>query len=148
MSPLSHGREMIPESLPHVLSLLYFVFGDGKVGNLHFEPEEGKMEIEFTYSSKSGGCDVFVGLVRKEGQPRDFHFGFNDRIVSRILDRENYDIHFAYENKKIRITDPLELSVRNFMGAVRENREPLIGCQHIMNNMSLVREIYNSYQAR
>jgi len=41
--------------------------------------------------------------------------------------------------------DPLELSVQDFIEAVREQREPLIGYSHILNNMSLLRKIYDSY---
>ena len=146
MSPLSRGREMIPESLPHALSMLYSVFGDGEIVDLLFQFHQGEMVVKFRYQSETNDCDVFINLVRKAQQPRDFCFGFNDRIVHRILDLVNYDIYFGYEDKKIKIIDPLELSVRDFIEAVRVKREPLIGCPHIMSNMSLLKEIYNSYQ--
>jgi len=143
MSPLSRGREMIPESIPHALSMLYWVFGDGEIGGLHIEPHEGKMIMRFTYLSKTGDCDVFINLARREQQPRDFRFGFNDRIVRRILDFGNYDIYFSYEGRRIKIIDPLELSVQDFIKAVKEGREPLIGYPHIMSNMSLLKAIYD-----
>ena len=42
------------------------------------------------------------------------------------------------------IKDPLDLSVQNFIRAVKENWEPLIGKAHIMNNMSLLKKIYDA----
>jgi predicted dehydrogenase len=144
MSPLSRGREMIPESLPHALSMLYSVFGDGEIVDLLFQFHEGEMVVKFRYQSETNDCDVFINLVRKVQQPRDFCFGFNDRIVHRILDFVNYDIYFGYENKKIKIIDPLELSVRDFIEAVRGQREPLIAYRHIMSTMSLLKGIYDN----
>jgi hypothetical protein len=144
MSPLSRGRDMIPESVPHALSMLYCVFGDGEIGGLHIEPHEGRMIVRFKYLSKTSDCDVFINLVRREQQPRDFCFGFNDRIVRRILELENYDIYFSYEGRRVKIIDPLELSVQDFIEAVTEGREPLIGYLHIMSNMSLLKAIYDS----
>jgi hypothetical protein len=42
------------------------------------------------------------------------------------------------------IKDPLELSVQDFISAVREKRNPLIGKAHIMNNMSLLKKVYDA----
>lgn len=145
LSPLSFGKEMIPESVPHALSMLYVVLGDGEIADLCFEPDAEKMIIGFRYLSKTNDCDVLINLVRKEQQPRGFCFGFNDRIVHRILDFKKYEIYFSYKDKKKKIMDPLELSVQDFIEAVREQREPLIGYSHILNNMSLLRKIYDSY---
>lgn len=148
MFPFSLGKEMIPESVPHALSILYCVFGAGEIGGLDFaEPEDEMMVIRFRYVSEANECEITIRLMRQEEQPRDFSFGFNDRIVSRVLNLENYDIYFAYENQKIRVIDPLDLSVQDFMAAVREKREPLIGYSHIVSTTSLVRELYNAYPA-
>jgi predicted dehydrogenase len=143
MSPLSRGREMIPESLPHALSVLYSVFGDGEIADLLFQVNKEKTVVKFQYQCQTNDCDVFINLVRKVQQPRDFCFGFNHRIVHRILDLGNYDIYFSYEDKKIKIIDPLELSVRDFIEAVGGQREPLIGYRHIMSTMSLLKGIYD-----
>jgi len=146
MSPVSFEKEMIPESVPHAFSMLYFVFGGGEILNLDFEePGKESMVIRFRYASEANECEATIRLLRKEKQPRDFSFGFNDRIVSRVLNTENYDIYFTYEDQKIRIIDPLDLSVQDFMRAVREKREPLIGYSHIVNNTSLVKELYDAY---
>ena len=148
MSPYSPGREMIPESVPHPLSLLYCSLGEGDIREVGVEsPGEREMLLRFQYVSKTGACDVTLTLVSQKEQPRDFRFGFNDKIVRRRIDLKNYDICLHYEGKDIKIVDPLALSVKNFIEAVREKREPLIGSSHILNTINLLKKIDEGYEA-
>ena len=147
MSPFSPGKAMIPESLPHPLSLLYCFLGPGKIEDVSFESRgEGEMDIRFTYLFETNACDVAVRLVHQKTPPREFSFGFNNKIVVRSLDLENYEIYFNYKDKKLMIRDPLELSVKNFMEAVEKKVEPLVGTRHIIHNMSLLKEIDDSFR--
>ncbi|HMK51952.1 MAG TPA: Gfo/Idh/MocA family oxidoreductase [Thermodesulfobacteriota bacterium] len=147
MSPFSPGKAMIPESLPHPLSLLYCLLRPGKIGDVSFESRgEGEMDIRFTYLFETKACDVAVRLVHQKTPPRKFSFGFNDKIVVRNLDLQNYEIYFNYKDKKLMILDPLELSVKNFMEAVEKKIEPLVGTRHIIHNMSLLKEINDSFR--
>lgn len=146
LSPFSVGKEMIPDSVPHALSLLYHLLGAGEIENLNFESkEEREMSIPFTYSFGIQECNVLIKLKFQESQPRDFSFGFNGKTVVRSIEGENYDIYFNDENKKVKIVDPLELSVKNFMEAVERKIEPLIGYSHILNTLSLLKKIYDGY---
>jgi hypothetical protein len=146
MSPFSPGEVMIPEAVPHPLSILYSQLGAGEIENLNFESDgEGKLSIRFTYLFGIRACDVFIKLVHQKTPPREFSFGFNDKIVSRSLDLENYEIYFNYGDKKLRIVDPLELSVKNFMEAIEKKIEPFIGPPHILHNMSLLKKIYDRF---
>jgi predicted dehydrogenase len=145
MSPFSPGKAMIPESLPHPLSLLYCLLGAGKIEDASFEARgEGEMDIRFTYLFGAKACDVAVRLMHQKTPPREFSFGFNGKIVVRSLGLQNYEIYFNYGDRKLRIRDPLELSVRNFMEAVEKKIEPLIGARHIIHNMFLLKEIDDS----
>jgi hypothetical protein len=146
LSPSSSGKEMIPESVPHALSLVYHVFGDGEIKDLNFELNgEREITIQFAYVFGMNECDVLIKMLSQESQPRDFSFGFNGKMVLRSLDFENYHIYFNYENKKLKIADPLDLSVKNFIKAVEKKEGPLIGYHHILNNMSLLKKIYDGY---
>ncbi len=146
MSPFSPGKVMIPESVPHPLSILYCQLGAGEIENLNFESEgEGEMSIRFTYLFGTRACDVFIRLAHQKTPPREFSFGFNDKIVFRSLDLKNYEIYFNYGSKKLRIGDPLEFSVKNFMEAVEKKTEPFVGPPHIFHNMSLLKEIYDGF---
>jgi hypothetical protein len=147
MAPPLPGREMIPESVPHALSLLYCLLGVGEIEDLNFESNrEREMSIRFLYWFGTWNCNVFIKLIFQESPPRDFSYGLNDKIVFRSLDLENYQIYFNYEDKKNRIVDPIELSVKNFMEAVEKKTEPFIGYLHILHNVSLLREINDGYR--
>ncbi len=149
MSPFSPGRVMIPESVPHPLSLLYCRLGAGKIEKLNFEAEgEGELNIRFTYLFETRACDVLIKLVHQKTPPRDFSFGFNEKIVARSLDLNHYEIFFNYDDKKLKIMDPLELSVMNFLDAVQKKTEPLIGYPHILHNTSLLKEIDDGFGER
>ncbi len=147
MAPPLPGRKMISESVPHALSLLYCLLGDGEIEDLNFESGgEREMDIRFTYRFGTQVCDVFIQLVYQEIPPRDFTFGLNDKIVFRSLDPENYQIFFHYGDEKLRIMDPLELSVKNFLEAVEKKIEPLIGYPHILHNMSLLKKMDDGFE--
>jgi hypothetical protein len=143
LSPACAGKEMILESVPHALSILYFIFGSGKISDSSTQRSAGKTILRFRYRSEHHDCKVTIQLAREKSQPRSFKFGFNDKIVNRVVDFENYDIYFAYGNKDIKITDPLELSVKDFIASVERQREPLIGKSHIVATTRLLKIIYN-----
>jgi hypothetical protein len=146
MSPFEPGKTMIPESVPHPLSILYCRLGAGEIQDLNFESDgEGQMSIRFTYLFGTRACEVLIRLVHQPTPPREFAFGFNDKIVVRSLDFKNYEIYFNYGNKKLKIMDPLELSVKNFMEAVKKQMDPLIGYHHILHSTSLLKEIYDGF---
>ena len=146
MSPPFPGREMIPESVPHALSLLYCLLGVGEIEDLSFESDgERGMGIKFSYLFDTRSCEVSIHLTSRETPPRDFSFGLNGRIVSRSLGLENYEVYFHYDEKKMKIPDPLELSVKNFLGALEKETEPFIGYLHILHNMSLLKQIDDGF---
>jgi len=101
------------------------------------------MRITFTYGSGKGDWDVTLTLASQKTQPRDFQFGFNGRIVSRRINARNYEISFRYGTKDVNIVDPLDLSVRNFIEAVRDRANPVVGASHILNNTVLLKQIYD-----
>jgi hypothetical protein len=143
LSPMVSGKEMILESVPHALSILYTVFSDGEIGNLSIKAYKEKIITQFHYIFPTGYCEVMIELVRTILPPRSFSYGFNGKIIHRVLDLDTYDISFKYSDKILMIKDPLELSVQDFILAVREKREPIIGRAHIMSNMVLLKIIYD-----
>lgn len=146
MSPPFAGRAMIPESVPHALSLLYCLLGIGEIKGLNFDSDGKKeMSIKFSYLFETQACEVIIQLMFQDIQPRDLSFGLNDKIVSRSLGSEDYEIYFNYGDKKLRIVDPLARSVQNFLEAVEKRTEPFIGVLHILHNMSLLKEIDDGY---
>jgi hypothetical protein len=144
LSPVVSGKQMILESVPHALSILYTVLGDGQIGNLSIRGYKEKIITTFHYIFTTGYCEVMIELVRTILPPRSFSYGFNGKIIHRVLDLDTYDIFFEYLDNILMIKDPLELSVQDFISAVREKRKPLIGKAHIMSNMGLLKKIYDA----
>ena len=143
LSPVCSGKEMILDSVPHALSLLYAVIGTGKISGLEIENRAAKKAIRFNYIVSGHKLDVFIEMKRQEHQPRSFQYGFNEKIINRVVDPEHYDIYFQYQDRRIKIEDPLELSVRDFISAVSTQREPVIGKAHIVATTNLLNKIYH-----
>jgi hypothetical protein len=142
LSPLCTGKDMIPDSMPHSLSMLYSICGDGDVSNPDIKSTNGDMTIKFNYTAKSAICEVTAKLVQEKSQPRTLSFGFDGKIANRIIDMQSYEIYLFHDDKRLHIPDPLELSVQNFLSALESNHEPLIDKTHIIHTSSLLKKIY------
>lgn len=143
LSPICTGKEMILESVPHALSILYCICGSGTLSAIRVEhPHEEHLTIHAHYRSQHTHIAVEIELIRNAFPPREFAYGFNDRLIKRSLDLDTYDIFFNHAQTIRRIVDPLELSVQDFMAAVRDQREPLIGKQHIISTTLLLKQLY------
>jgi hypothetical protein len=145
LSPLSEGRAMIPDSVPHALSLLFNAAGSGIVEDLSLERGNDTLIVRFTYLTEYTRCAALIEMVRETEQPRTFSFGFNGCVVRRHIDPKTYILHLTYGDKILKIADPLGLSVRDFVESIRTRREPVIGRRHITHTVSMLRQIYAEY---
>jgi predicted dehydrogenase len=145
LSPLSAGADMIPDSVPHGLSLLHAVLGAGTVHELSFERGDGSLGIAFTYASSFSDCEVSMKLVGEAMQPRTFSFGFNGHVAERLIDMASYEISLAHGDRQAPIPDPLNLSVMDFVDARATGLHPVIGSDHIIATTLNLKQIYNAY---
>jgi hypothetical protein len=145
LSPLSSGGEMIPDSVPHGLSLLYCALGSGSMEEITFQGGDDTLTIRFNYLAGQTQCAVMIEMVREVEQPRTFSFGFNGLIARRNIDLGTYTLHLTYKDKILKIADPLGLSVRDFVIAARTGGEPLLGRRHIIHTAKMLRQIYAEY---
>jgi hypothetical protein len=145
LSPICTGKEMIVESVPHALSILHCICGSGTLSNLDVHAlHEEHLTIHCAYRSHNTRLTVQIELIRNALPPRELVFGFNDMLVKRTLNLDNYDIFFNHSNRIRKIVDPLDLSVQDFMAAVRDKREPLIGKSHIISTTLQLKQLYTS----
>ena len=143
LSPVCTGKEMILEALPHALSILYTVCGTGTLDTIKVEhPHKEHLTLQAVYRSPNAEITVEIEMIRNEHPPRELAFGFNGLLVTRTIEIDTYDIFFNYGKKVRKIVDPLMLSVKDFMGAVRDKREPLIGKPHIIDTTLLLKKAY------
>jgi len=146
LSPICTGKEMLLESVPHALSILHAICGMGTLDKVSlYHPHEEHLTIHTDYRSSHTCITVEIELIRNEYPPRELAFGFNDLLVTRSIDLETYDIFFNHAKRIRKIVDPLKLSVQNFMAAVSDKREPLIGKPHIISTTLLLKQLYAAY---
>jgi predicted dehydrogenase len=145
LSPLSTGREMIPDSMPHALSLLYSVLGPGRLENITLTPVNDHLTVRFVYITEASRCCVEVLLSRALHQPRPFAFGFNGACARRIIDMDSYRITFTYSGRNIEVEDPLQLSVRDFLSACRHRTRPHIEHAHILETTRMLQQVYTCW---
>ncbi len=145
LSPMCSGREMIPDSVPHALSMLHTALGEGVVEDVEIRAENDSMDISFAYRWSEGVCRASVNLVTEKKQPRTFSFGFGGRVAHRTIDMATYGISLSYEGKVLPIPDPLRLSVGDFVSAIEDRRAPSVGEAHITATTRLLRNIYDAY---
>ena len=145
LAPLSTGRDMIPDAMPHALSMLYSVLGPGMLEQLKLEPGPDRLHISFFYITAASRCRVAATLVHEICQPRSFAFGFNGNIARRTIDMATYGIAFTCEDRRCEAEDPLQLSVRDFLHACRNNVAPSIGSAHIVDTMQMLQQVYAAW---
>ncbi len=145
LAPLSRGRDMIPDSMPHALSILYTVLGQGSLEQIELQPASDLLQVSFTYVTTHGRCLVTADLVHETRQPRSFAFGFNGSIAQRIIDMATYRIAFTCGDQSCEADDPLQLCVRDFLHACSGGVAPQIGRAHIVDTMKMLQQVYISW---
>jgi len=145
LAPLSTGRDMIPDSIPHALSMLYSVLGPGTLEQLTLVPGHDRLRVSFFYATVAGRCQVSADLVHETCQPRSFAFGFNGNIARRTIDMATYRIAFTCGDRRCEVEDPLQLSMRDFLYACRHAAAPRIGRSHIVDTMQMLQQVYAAW---
>ena len=145
LAPLSRGRNMIPDSMPHALSMLYSVLGPGSLEHIELLPESDSLQVFCTYVTDYGKCRVTAELVHETSQPRSFAFGFNGSIARRSIDMETYQIAFTAGDQTFNTDDPLQLCVRDFLHACTHGVAPQIGSEHILSTMNMLQQRYAAW---
>ncbi len=136
-------EDMIPDSMPHVLSLLYTALGPGKIRDVTAGAMGRSWIVEFCYQLEDREIAVRVELSPYETQPRPMSFGFDGKMASREIRMPGYLIYFSNGERVIPIEDPLKLSVADFIDAVINNREPVAGRKMIIHNHQSLKELFN-----
>lgn len=144
LSPGVSGPAMIPDSLPHALSLLYDTLGNGEIKGLTFKRQGEAHIIEYTYATDQTRCAATITLVREPTQPRTLTFGFDGRIAARAIDPATYAMSLTCRGKSLAIPDPLELSVKDFIESLAGKHVPRIGVDHIARTTMLLQQVHDA----
>ena len=104
LAPQSQGSTMIIDAVPHLLSMLYSLVGNGKINNIesnyHAADENQDLQIEFDYLHALGDTRVSISLISSNTTPKPAAYAINDLRVDRHVELPNYLISLhADENQ-------------------------------------------------
>lgn len=116
--------EMIMECAPHANSLL-LALGCSGIENVSVafrRPADNRaalLDVQFECRSpKNGRVDVHYHFEQCANQPRPAAYAVNNRWVRRRIASPGYQIFFCHDGREMRVVDPVERSVRDFVGEV------------------------------
>ncbi len=122
LSPQSTGKDMIIDAVPHALSMLYALFGAGRIQDVRCDSPSNDpdrdLQIVFDYLHATGDCTVSLGLNSTDAQPKPAAYAINQQRVDRHVELPDYLISLRSSDKQVPIVDPLMCSVKNFLGSI------------------------------
>ena len=140
LSPQSIKGEMIIDTVPHILSMLYSILGTGKIQNIKSDDITDsaiqKVIIEFDYLHAFGDTQVAINLTPSDAIPKPAAYAINNNRVDRHVEMPNYLISLCSPEKKLPVMDPLVCSIKNFISSIysktKSDEVALIdGMQHL-----------------
>jgi predicted dehydrogenase len=131
LSPASGGRQMLVDSAPHLLSMLYALAGPGEIGqiradyeDLPLDDERSTMQLSFIYRHAQGVTEVEFGLSRCAEAPRPAGYSVNGFGVQRHIELPGYLLSFSANGDSVPVPDPLAAAVADFIASLRSGRKP------------------------
>lgn len=96
LAPGEDGIEMIPNALPHVLSMLFALApAGGCAERIEFERlRRGRLTVGFHYRHESGCTEVRAHFVQVPRQPRPAGYAINGCTVVRRIELPSYRMYF------------------------------------------------------
>jgi predicted dehydrogenase len=129
LSPLARGARMLPDALPHALSLLQALAParEAEVEGMRFssrDPEAAEIQVGFDYVTRARRIAVELALVHQAEQPRDAWYALDGRMARRRIRPGDYALFLASDGAEVPLEDPLGALVRHFL---RELERALAG---------------------
>jgi len=117
LGPVSTGKQMVVDAMPHVLSMVHALTGIGSVKHVTQKIEAGeRFKIIFDYLHGGGRLEVHVTLVQSPKSPRPAGYALNSSLVWRTIRMKDYQMFFSVNSgARIRVNDPLKKLVGRFL---------------------------------
>lgn len=146
LSPTSGGRQMLVDSAPHLLSMLYALAGPGEIGQIRGEyrdlPEYGArsaMQLSFIYRHAQGATEVELSLSRCAQSPRPAGYSVNGFGVQRHIELPGYLLSFSANGESVPVPDPLAAAVADFVRSLESGHAP--DRTHIVDGMMQLQQL-------
>ncbi len=127
LSPIRPGLNMILDAAPHPLSMLQELVGYGAVSapRLRFldpdQRDQRRLELDFEYWHGTGTTAVHFKTAVCAEAPRPASYAINGYRVEREIALPEYQVSFAGDGRRLRVEDPLQLLVADFLDKVKTN---------------------------
>ena len=151
LSPMVAGRPMIPDAMPHALSLLQSL-ADGpepRIEGLRFSTgalDAPAITIAFRYAAGDRAVDASIDLVQEKAQPREAGYAVNGHWARRLIRMEDYAMFFASGARVVDVPDPLALLVGDFVTALKEGPGKASAAREIADRARLLDEIAVAFE--
>ena len=146
LSPTSGGRQMLVDSAPHLLSMLYALAGPGEIGQIRGEyrdlPEYGArsaMQLSFIYRHAQGVIEAELSLSRCVQPPRPAGYSVNGFGAHRHIELPGYLLSFSANGESVPVPDPLAAAVADFVRSLEGGRVP--DRTHIVDGMMQLQQL-------
>ena len=121
LSPRKLKRDIIPDSGPHLFSMLYALAGSGKIINPQFQrihEERKHWEISFLYHTQKTDIETTFDLIQVEKPPRPAAYAINKKEIRRKIRLPDYSWSFEDKRQSYPVEDPLDLLIGDFLEKV------------------------------
>jgi predicted dehydrogenase len=129
LSPRSLGVDVLPDTLPHALSLLMAVLPDPAAevedASARLEEDGDAAHVEFTYRARGWRVRATLRTRRVEAQPRPAAFGFDRREARRVVEMDGYRLFLEGAGRRVPLPDPTPLLVSEFVSRVSSAARPV-----------------------
>ena len=129
LSPSSRGRRMIPDAVPHALSLLAATLPDPAAEVLQPRIERtlhDGVRVSFDYLAAGRRVEAVLELAPGDATPRPASYGFDGRVAHRDVDPGTYRMALRGEGECLVLPDPTPLLVGRFVSRVRSGASPRV----------------------
>jgi predicted dehydrogenase len=123
LSPRSRGDEMLPDALPHALSLLHAVLPDEDArvedASRTLLDERGEAtEVRFVWRAGGAAVEASVTLCTCDRPPRPASYAFDGHEARREVDLDGYRMTFVAGATRLPLPDPMRLLVDRVLATV------------------------------
>ena len=125
LSPISAGLDMVPDAVPHFVSMLRSLIGpaDPKIRTARFvDGDQRRLEIACELGHARGRTRATLHLETCPDRPRPAWYAINGARVDREIELGSYQQYFRAGARRIPLPDPLGQLVQRFLADVAANR--------------------------
>ncbi|MBI1900476.1 MAG: Gfo/Idh/MocA family oxidoreductase [Planctomycetia bacterium] len=168
LSPASSGLAMIPDALPHVLSLLLALApSGGEAQEVRLQPlgtdvhEANELAASFRYVHSAGATAVRALFRRAEDQPRPAAYAIDGLAVRRVVEFPAYNMFlettgsaFADERqnaaghppppRRLPLPDPLRALLADFLSRLKNHAAPHAPDPTLLDGLRLLHAVYET----